>query len=132
MISKLAGEHWRGNTKLRLGVAIVLSNAFVYLLVSGPTPQPLPVKASGLVEVKLEAELRTPYEPQKRVLLLHRSSGTQIEAQLESANETHYVVSVKEEQAQTLFKKTPWEILPFMKNLSMPVARKGESLEIQY
>jgi hypothetical protein len=132
MISKLVGTNWRGNTKLRLGVAIVLSNAFVYLLFSGSSVEALPVKPSGLVEVKLEAELRTPFEAQKKVILLHRSSGTQIEALLESALETQYVVSVRDEVAQTLFKKSPWEILPYMKNLTMPVARKGESLEIQY
>ena len=132
MISKLAGTNWKGNTKIKLGIAIVLSNAFVYLLFSGSSAEALPTKPSGMVDVKLEAELRTPFEAHKRVLLLHRSSGTQIEALLESSLETQYVVSVKEETAQTLFKKSPWEILPYMKNLSLPRAHKGESHEIQY
>ncbi len=80
MISKLAGIISKKNTKtktwwLKLGVALVLSNVFFFLLFGGDNTSSAETThmPEGLVEVQLEARLHTPFQKGKKVLLVSRS-----------------------------------------------------------
>lgn len=139
MISKAAGTILKKNTKtkdwwLKLAVALILSNVFFFLLFSEEAPQEIsPVATAGWVEVQLRADLMTPFQKGKKILLVHRSGGQRIEGMLKNAIdlEGRLTILVKENEAAPLFLKQSWEILPYIANLKIPPL-KGEMHEIRY
>ena len=139
MISKVAGTILKKNTKtkawwLKLGIALILSNVFFFLLFSEEAPQDInPGVTPGWVEVQLRADLMTPFQKGKKILLIHRSGGQRIEGMLKDAIdlEGRLTILVKENEAAPLFLKQSWEILPYIANLKLP-ALKGEMHEIRY
>lgn len=132
MISKLAGIILKKNTKtkvwwMKLGFALVLSNIFFFCLFSGKESEAAPMTQvePHQVEVQLMATLLTPFAEGKRVLLVHRGSRSHVTGTLKSfqAESGAYVVSVHEDEANKLFQQQTWEILPYIKNLS--IGHKG-------
>lgn len=142
MISKITGNVLKQNTKTKqwwakLTVAIVLSNIFFFLLFSGSETEatPTPAVPEGWVEIQVRAELLTPFQSGKKVLLLHRNARKQMEAVLETSPiepEGRYTVLVKESEAATLLQFETWEIVPFLKTISFAPVSRGENHEIRY
>lgn len=142
MISKIAGANSKPSTKtkvwwIKLGVAIVLSNIFFFVLFSGSETET--VKSSGIpegwVEIQVRAELLTPFHSGKKVLLLQRNARKQVEAMLEASPqepEGRFTVLVKETEAQALLTYDSWEIVPFLKTLSFAPVSRGAGHEIRY
>jgi hypothetical protein len=142
MISKIAGNSLKSNTKnklwwSKLAIALIFSNIFFFLLFSGSETSSVttPKVPEGWVEIHVRAELLTPFQSGKKVLLLQRDARKRVEAMLESSPvepEGRFTVLVKESEAEALLKYESWEIVPFLKTLTfLPVAR-GESHEIHY
>ena len=141
MISKIAGTISKQNTKtklwwMKLGIAIVISNIFFFLLFSGSekeaTQSSIP---EGWVEIQVRAELLTTFHSGKKVLLLHRLGRKRVEAMLETSPlepEGRYTVLVKETEAEALLQHESWEIVPFLKTLSFAPLSRGAVHEIQY
>ncbi len=142
MISKIAGTILKKDTKtklwwMKLGVAIVLSNIFFFVLFSGSeikegTTSSVP---EGWVEIQVRAELLTPFQSGKKVLLLHRDGRKRVEAMLETSPqepEGRFTVLVKETEAEALLKYETWEIVPFLKTLTFAPFSRGVEHEIRY
>lgn len=140
MISKIAGTISKKNIKtrawwLKLGVALILSNLFFFLLFAGEEKNS--EEASGItvgwVEIQLRADLMTPFQKGKKVLLIHRGGRQSIEGMLQAGMdpEGRLTILVKEAEAAPLFVHQSWEILPFIANHRFP-ALKGERHEIRY
>ncbi len=142
MISKLVGTILKKNTKtkvwwMKLGLALILSNIFFFVLFSGKETEasPLPQAAANHVEVQLIAQLSTPFVEGKKVLLVHRGSGASITGVLKAyqAEAGIHVVSVHENEANQIFQHEHWEILPYIKNLSFKRRHtQGATHEIRY
>lgn len=141
MLSKIAGNILKQNTKtrvwwLKLTVAIIISNIFFFLLFSGSEKNdPQTITPRGWVEIQVRAELLTPFQSGKKVLLLHRAGRKKVEAMLETSPvepEGRFTVLVKESEAEALLQFERWEIVPFLKSLSFSPLSKGVSHEIQY
>jgi hypothetical protein len=142
MISKIAGNVLKKNTKnkiwwAKLGVAIVLSNIFFFVLFSGSETRPsaTPSIPEGWVEIHVRAELLTPFQSGKKVLLLHRHARKKVEAMLETSPiepEGRFTVLVKETEAEALLKYESWEIVPFLKTLTFSPLSRGVNHEIHY
>ncbi len=142
MISKLAGIISGKNTKtktwwMKLGVALVLSNVFFFLLFGGDNTSSAQTHHMplGWVEVQLEARLHTPFQIGKKVLLVTRSGRKKIHGMLnQNGNELdqRVTVLVKEDEAALLFQNDNWEILPLIQNLHFRTLSQRENHEIRY
>ena len=140
MISKLAGMLSKSDTKTRtwwakLAVAIVVSNVLFFLLFSssGETKTP-PSKPVGAVELRLTAELLTSFEVGKRVLLIQRHRGLKVEGRLlaEASEQGKIIVEVREEDAGSLLHQDSWEVLPYLRHLTLTRPFVGAQHEIRY
>lgn len=142
MISKIAGNILKKDTKtkvwwMKLAFAIVLSNIFFFVLFSGSETE-IENNSSipeGWVEIQVRAELLTPFQSGKKVLLLQRNARRKVEAMLETSPlepEGRFTVLVKETEAESLLKYDSWEIVPFLKTLTFAPASRGEDHEIRY
>ena len=143
MISEKIGTALKKNTRtkvwwMKLGVALMLSNVFFFLLFSGDSemkqagPAGIP---EGWVEVQLNAELLTPFHSGKKVLIIHRIGRKKLEGVLQTPGTEQpgkITVLVKETEAHSLFQFDSWEVLPYLKHLSFASNRKEESHEIRY
>lgn len=142
MISEKIGILWKRNTKnklwrFKLGLSLIISNIFFFLLFSNSKSKAenIKVTAPGQVEIQLEAQLLTPFQTGKKILIVNRSKRKKIEGllisqQLEDINKL--IVLVSEKEANTLFHYSDWEILPYMKYLSFASNIKGYQHEIRY
>ena len=138
MISKLNGIDSLKNMKIdqkkmKIFIALILSNIFFFILFSsnGESQVKEPLQ-KGMVEVKIAGLSHTPFEAGKKILLIQKASRLKIEGQFISENETHFHISVKENEAHQLFKHEAWEIIPYLSNLTFPQYSRGESHEILY
>lgn len=137
---KKIGNDLKTNTKtkwIKLGVAIILSNVFFFMLFSGDSEVKHETSGipQGWVEVQLQAELMTPFHSGKKVLIVHRNARKKLEGVLQDtqAGESGRItVLVKETEANALFQHETWEVLPYLKNLTFATVRKEESHEIRY
>lgn len=143
MISEKVGSLLKKNTKTRiwwakLGVAIVLSNIFFFVLFGGDSEVKQVVTSGvpdGWVEVQLHAELMTPFHSGKKVLIIHRIGRKKLEAVLQTDSKEQLgkiTVLVKEEEAHALFQHEAWEVLPYLKHMTFVVNKKEDSHEIRY
>lgn len=142
MISKIAGNILKKDTKtkiwwMKLAVAIVLSNIFFFVLFSGSETESENNSSipEGWVEIQVRAELLTPFQSGKKVLLLQRNARRKVEAMLETSPlepEGRFTVLVKETEAEFLLKYDSWEIVPFLKTLTFAPVSRGEDHEIRY
>jgi hypothetical protein len=142
MISKIAGTNSNTATKnkiwwAKLAVALILSNLLFFLLFSGneTAASSDPQLPDGWVEIQIQAELLTPFQSGKKVLLLQRQARKRIEAMLENHPTEpggRFTVLVREEEAAELLKFDTWEIIPFLKSLSFAPITRGEIHEIRY
>ncbi len=142
MISKIAGNILRKDTKtklwwMKLAVAIVLSNIFFFVLFSGSEKSESPTSSipEGWVQIHVRAELLTPFQSGKKVLLLHRNARKKVEAMLETSPlepEGRFTVLVRETEAEALLKYESWEIVPFLKTLTFAPLFRGADHEIHY
>lgn len=142
MISKIAGNILKKDTKtkvwwMKLGVAIVLSNIFFFVLFSGSETTATATSSipEGWVEIQVRAELLTPFHSGKKVLLLHRNGRKKVEAMLETSPlepEGRFTVLVKETEVEALLKYDSWEIVPFLKTLTFAPLSTGAQHEIRY
>ncbi len=143
MIFKKIGTLWQKNTKpklwwIKLGVSLIISNLFFYLLFGGhpqatsiPTPGPM----AGWVAVQIDAELQTPFQVGKKVLLINRSKRLKVEGVLDGERpegDSKLTFLVHEKDAAVLFLYRNWEILPFLRNLTFKAFTKGRTHEISY
>lgn len=121
---------------LKLGIALMLSNVFFFLLFSNDSEVKQDTSVpGGWVEVQLVGELLTPFHSGKKVLLVHRPGRKKLEGVLQKTGSDEIgriTVLVKEEEAHTLFQHETWEILPYLKNLNFVSATQRESHEIRY
>lgn len=142
MISKIAGNILKKDTKtkvwwMKLAVAIVLSNIFFFVLFSGSETKDETISSipEGWVEIQVRAELLTPFQSGKKVLLLQRDARRKVEAMLETSPlepEGRFTVLVKEAEAEFLLKYDSWEIVPFLKTLTFAPLSRGDDHEIRY
>lgn len=139
MISEKIGTLLKQNTKtkwMKMGVALVLSNIFFFLLFSGDSEVKQETRSGtpeGWVEVQLEAQLLTPFQSGKKVLIVHRSARKKLEGVLQDAQELGRItVLVKEEEANALFQYSTWEVLPYLKHLTFTNVQKDPGHEIRY
>lgn len=146
MISEKSGTSLKKNTKtnlqekkvwlLKLGIALVLSNVFFFLLFSGNSE----VKQDNLipegwVEVQVEADLLTPFHFGKKVLIVHRIGRKKLEGVLQASGadeQGRITVLVKESEAHSLFQHESWEVLPYLKHITFAQTQQRESHEIRY
>lgn len=140
MILQKIGSVLKKDTKtkvwwVKLGVCLILSNVFFFLLFSGDSEVKQESRPEGWVEVQLEAQLLTPFQSGKKVLLIHRSARKKLEGVLQATGKDEpgkITVLVKEEEAQALFHYETWEVLPFLKHLTFGAIKKEASHEIRY
>lgn len=141
MTSKIVGTVSNKNIKnkswwLKLALALILSNIFFFALFSkSETSQDSLAIPSGWVELQIRAELLTPFQARKKVLLINRFERKRIEGLLEtnaSEPEGRFTVLVKESEAVALLKFSQWEIVPFIKTFEFPHINSGVSHEIRY
>ena len=142
MISKIAGTILKKDTKtkvwwMKLAVAIVLSNIFFFVLFSGSETKTTATSSipEGWVEIHVRAELLTPFQSGKKVLLLQRNARKKVEAMLETSPlepEGRFTVLVKETEAEALLKYDSWEIVPFLKTITFAPLSRGADHEIRY
>ncbi len=142
MSSEKTGTSSSKNTKtkiwwMKLGIALIVSNIFFFLLFSENSSQDLSraLPTDGWVEVQFEPLLLTPFQFGKKVLLIQRRSGKKIEGVLKDLSSEvpgRITVLVKEHEASALFFHTSWEVLPYLRKLSLASVAKGASHEIRY
>lgn len=140
MISKMIGTLLQKNTKTKvwwakLIVAFFVSNVFFFILFSEEKESVSPSLPTAWVEIQIMGDLLTPFEKNKKVLLLERKAQHKIEAFLKAIPEDpsgRFTVLVSEEKAQTLLTYPQWEILPYLRNLSFGHQLKGDGHEIRY
>jgi hypothetical protein len=141
MLSKLSGMLSAKDTKTKqkwakIAIALILSNLFFFLLFSRneDTLAAPPGIPDGWVEVQIRADLLTPFQDRKKVLLVNRRQGGQLEGVLQQGTdpEGKLTVLVKESEAQALFQHESWEVLPYIRNLKLRAPQRGESYEIRY
>lgn len=141
MISNTVGSVLKKNTKTKiwwakLGVAIMISNIFFFLLFSGSeTPAAATVLPQGWVELQVRAELLTTFQKGKKVLLINRVHGKKVEGMLQEVSqdaELRHTVLVNENEAQILLRYQEWEILPYIKTLELTTRVTGDQHEIRY
>jgi hypothetical protein len=123
---------------MKLGLSIVLSNLFFFFLFSS-TPESSDkterIIPPEQVEVQIEAQLLTPFQTGKKILLVNRNKRIKIEGtmqNLHSEASEKITVLVREQEAATLFQHQNWEILPFIKNLTFILAKREPTHEILY
>jgi hypothetical protein len=137
------GTHLKKNIHLKvrafkIGLALILSNLFFYLLFASsekPNHDALALVPPGWVEVQIQAELSTPFQKGKKIILIHRRAGQKIVGLLNHYlpdQEKPLVVLVQEEHANKLLQKNDWEIVPYLKNLDLTIVKKDVSYEIRY
>lgn len=139
MISRFVGTLLNKNTAdkktlSKLALALILSNIFFFILFSDYGQSSDHAPAADRVEVQLRAELHTPFQMGKKILLIQRSRGQRLSGVLKamSDDEGRITVEVAESEAELLFKDGRWEIFPFLKTLSFSPVRKGVNHEIRY
>ncbi len=121
---------------IKLALSLVLSNLLFFTLFSKEQKvssiNPIP---KDWVAIQVRAELLTPFQSRKKILLLHRIAAKKVEGMLENspeASEGRFTVLVPEHQAEILLRYESWEIVPFLKTLSFYKGVKGENHEIRY
>lgn len=120
---------------LKLSIALILSNFFVFMLFSGDSEvKQVSPEIKGFVEVTISAPLLTPFQMGKKVLLIQRHRRRSIEGVLKTTPDESgkLVVLIPENEAHALFQMGDWEIIPFLKHLAFSEMKKGESHEIHY
>lgn len=137
-----AGSVLSKNTKtkfwwVKLTLALVVSNVFFFVLFSNDSAQagPKSFPTEGQVEVQLEAQLLTPFQSGKKVLIIQRKAGIKIEGVLKDMSPElpgRITVLVKENQADALFFHSSWEVLPYLRKLTLASVAKGLTHEIRY
>lgn len=144
MISEKIGTALAKNTKskiwwMKMGMALILSNIFFFLLFSGNSEVKQESAYSGVpegwVEVQLEAHLLTPFQNGKKVLIVQRNAGKKLEGVLKASGADELgriTVLVKEDEANALFQYSTWEVLPYLKHLTFTTVQKEQSHEIRY
>ncbi len=142
MIFKAVGKILKKDTKtkawwLKLAVSLVLSNIFFFILFSNDSEvsDASSEVPEGQVEVRVNAELMTPFHYRKKVLLVHRSGRKKIEGMLINESTEHngrLTVLVHETEAHSLLQLENWEILPVLKHFNFASVKKEESHEIRY
>lgn len=139
MLLQKIGTIFRKSTKtkiwwLKLSLTLILSNLFFFLLFAGENSEvKQDLAPGGMVEVQISAELLTPFQSGKKVLLIHRSGRKKIEGMLkEFSPEQKITALVSEEEAHVLFQHEGWEILPFIKHLSFAPRKYEATHEIRY
>jgi hypothetical protein len=141
MISKIAGDNSKVATRnkiwwAKLGLSIVASNILFFMLFSSDQSQTVKKElAQGWVELDVRAELLTPFQAGKKVLLLQRKARMAIEAILESSPadpEGRFTVLIKESEAHAILRHGNWEIVPYLKTISFGPVKRGEDHEIRY
>lgn len=137
------GTHSSRNIKnklwwMKLSIALVVSNIFFYLIFTSDQAKGQPLRAAltgALVEAQLEAQLLTPFQSGKKVLIIQRERGLKIEGVLQGLSTEvpgRVTVLVKENEASALFFHRDWEILPFLRELTLVTKSKGGTHEIRY
>ena len=120
----------------RVLAAIVLSNIFFYLLfMNSDETEAQVLPPDGWVQIQIKADSRTPFQSGKKVLLVDRQRGMSLEAVLEippSETEEHFTISVKEEEASEVLRFKNWEIIPYLKKLTLSKVGKRVEHEIHY
>lgn len=140
MILQKIGNVLKKNTKtkvwwMKLGVCLILSNIFFFLLFDDDSELKPGPKFPGWVEVQLEAQLLTPFQSGKKVLLIQRTARKKLEGVLQANGKEEpgkITVLVKEEDAEALFHYATWEVLPFLRHLTFASIRKEAGHEIRY
>lgn len=121
---------------LKLAAALIVSNLFFFFIFHPSEKQKMsPSIPDGWVQLQVKAELLTPFQYGKKVLLLNRRSNRSVEAMLETAPtdvDGRFTVLVKESSAEELIRLESWEILPFLKTLTFAPKARGEQHEIRY
>jgi hypothetical protein len=120
----------------KLATALVISNIFFFMIFSKNETAESHIQnpVSGMVEVQLRAELLTPFQSGKRVLLMQREARILLPAVLKGDvdPEGKITLEVTEKVAAPLFKFTSWEILPFVADFKIDQGRTYEGHEILY
>jgi hypothetical protein len=138
---KINGSSLRKNTKnkfwwLKLGVTIVVTNILFFLLFSSPDSKVNePRTPQGWVEFQVKAELLTPFQKGKKIIILNRKSQIFLTGMLEENSKEpdgRITVQVKDEDASKLIRYDMWEIIPDLKNFTLPKKIKGAVHEIRY
>lgn len=141
MISKIIGGVLKTNTKtkvwwMKLGLAIVISNIFFFMLFSGNETKATIEESvpEGWVEIQVRAEFLTTFQKGKKVLLVNRMHGKKVEGILQesSLEEGKHTLLVTDTDAPLFFHYENWEIFPYVKSLHLVSKRKEAAHEIRY
>lgn len=116
----------------------MLTNIFFFILFSSEPDKNLnkdtPIHPEQ-VEVQIEAQLLTPFQIGKKVLLVNRQKRIKVEGVMRASlpeSLDKYTVLVHEQEAAKLFQHQNWEILPFLKNLTFAAIKREKTHEIHY
>jgi hypothetical protein len=113
---------------IKLFLCLIFSNIF-FFLIFGPQKKAPKISNSrtNWVEIQMDADILTPLKEGKKVLLVNRRIGKKIEAILktnEASDSGKITVSVKEEEAEDLIDHSSWQVLPFLKKLTLESIKK--------
>jgi hypothetical protein len=122
---------------MKLGLALIVSNIFFFILFSNESvnERPTNLPTEGWVEVQFEPLLLTPFQSGKKVLIIQRKAGKKIEGVLKDLSPEvpgRITVLVKENEADALFSHSSWEVLPYLRKLTLASVAKGINHEIRY
>jgi hypothetical protein len=141
MSLKINGNILKKNTNnkfwwIKLGITIILTNILFFILFSSPETKVMtPNIPAGWVEIHVKAELLTPFQKGKKVILLNRKSQIFMSGMLEENSlepEGRMTVLVKDEDASLLIRHEMWEIIPDLKQFSLPKRNQTVAQEIRY
>ncbi len=138
---KLNGISLKKNTQnklwwIKLTITILLTNILFFILFSSPESKEKNLKYPlGWVEFQVKADLLTPFQKGKKIILLNRSAQIFISGVLEESSldpEGRTTVLVKDEDGNHLIKFEGWEIIPDLKNFTLAKKNSGVNYEIRY
>lgn len=114
MSFKRSGIKWHKNIKVKVGLALIISNVMCLALFPSCKSEISPTVSPHLVDVQIQAELFTGFEKGKKAGAIHPRVQRKIEILLkEEKNETGRItVETNKQDARLLLSHTQWRIIP--------------------
>jgi|GEM_PF-3855360 len=120
--------------EVKMIAAMIISNLLVYFLCRPSEQQALIQRKTSPeeIEIRIKAELKTPYEQDKKILLLSSEKRTKIIAKLvEQVSETEFIITVHRREGMNMTRSDDWFIYPFFE-FKNPTLKTEQNYEIYY
>jgi hypothetical protein len=138
-IFKGAGMNWKRikfePRQIKIGIALVVSNIFFFLLFSGGDETTVNTLIPGYVEIEVRGELSTSFAEGKKVSVINKRRTIKVDAQLlryHSEPDSKVLLQVDEKDAHQLLAPDNWEIFPLLSTYQVALPLPKEAHEIRY